>query len=372
MPPPPRGPLSPTSELSVRGARAVGSPAAPSSLAVGARVVAAVSRVATMARKGVTTPLSTRGGGGAKKGAGVSSAVAVEVARIPDEPLVVVPAVGVAPAVTVVAAAVSVITVDPIPIPLITPDPLIPSGSVTCLFNHYTRVLPTALGGELHASAIDAEMSFNFAYRGDFRLHLVPAIVGGKNKAPGFAPVGPADISSRAKEEIRLPIIAVAVAVALAEVKVAGPASEGDAMRVPAAAGSEAGASANAPHAFDANAVFIVDPDDAPHNCGHVVFTHLQPGSFWRVEVEDDPTIVRPISIPLSLTTPGAGACSVIVRGGGSNTSTRSAAAPGARAAAELTNQLKNLSVDELRAGSAKYKELLEARELESTLYGAG
>jgi FixJ family two-component response regulator len=42
------------------------------------------------------------------------------------------------------------------------------------------------------------------------------------------------------------------------------------------------------------------------------------------------------------------------------------------RIANELTQALKDLPVEELRAGSEKYKQLLEARELEAALYGGG
>ena len=42
------------------------------------------------------------------------------------------------------------------------------------------------------------------------------------------------------------------------------------------------------------------------------------------------------------------------------------------RASAALTAELKNLSVDELRDGSDRYKALLEARDLEDCLYGSG
>ncbi len=54
------------------------------------------------------------------------------------------------------------------------------------------------------------------------------------------------------------------------------------------------------------------------------------------------------------------------------DTTTSSVRSAGARAVAELTNELKNLSADEIRSGNAKYKQLLEERELEATLYGAG
>ena len=41
-------------------------------------------------------------------------------------------------------------------------------------------------------------------------------------------------------------------------------------------------------------------------------------------------------------------------------------------ASASLTQELKGLSVDELKAGSDRYKALLEARDLEDVLYGSG
>ncbi len=41
-------------------------------------------------------------------------------------------------------------------------------------------------------------------------------------------------------------------------------------------------------------------------------------------------------------------------------------------ASAQLTRDLKGLSVDEIRSGSDRYKAMLEARDLEDVLYGSG
>jgi hypothetical protein len=63
-------------------------------------------------------------------------------------------------------------------------------------------------------------------------------------------------------------------------------------------------------------------------------------------------------------------------RGGAARTGYQRADADGlsgaTRASAGLTAELKGLSVDELRGQSDKYKALLEARDLEDVLYGAG
>ncbi|KAL1524850.1 hypothetical protein AB1Y20_019730 [Prymnesium parvum] len=60
---------------------------------------------------------------------------------------------------------------------------------------------------------------------------------------------------------------------------------------------------------------------------------------------------------------------------GGSKSYSASAAADvsGATAASQqLTRELKGLSVDEIRAGSDRYRALIEARDLEDVLYGSG
>ena len=62
---------------------------------------------------------------------------------------------------------------------------------------------------------------------------------------------------------------------------------------------------------------------------------------------------------PLRLLAGGGGGGGVVARAGCAKRST-----------AELTAELAALSAEELREGSARYKALLEARELESAVFG--
>jgi len=94
-----------------------------------------------------------------------------------------------------------------------------------------------------------------------------------------------------------------------------------------------------------------------------VVFTGLENDSVWRVCVEDDPQFApRGPPAPLILTSlDQRGEVEARARGNGKT---------GKRGVDDLTNELKNLDIEELRAGSERYKALLEARDLEDTLYG--
>lgn len=210
-------------------------------------------------------------------------------------------------------------------------------GSVDICFNHYRQAFVTR-DGCLRASTIDAAYSFSFAYKGNFRLHLVEALLlptGGRAVAsPGFPPSPPVPDLLAAREITRPPTPAPPAPAAVSEHAIAAAASE--------------------------TWLSIDEPSTPPHACGDVVFCDLPTGSVWRVMVEDDPTIA-------------ATASASVYRGGDSEASSMIVRGPRAvsnRGVAELTQALKNLDADELRQGSDKYKALLEARELEATLYG--
>lgn len=211
-------------------------------------------------------------------------------------------------------------------------------GSVEVCFNHYRQAFQTR-DGCLRATAIDAAFSFSFAYKGDFRLHLVEALLvptGGRAVAsPGFAPSPPVPDLATAREIMRPPT---------------------PAPPAPAVVSSEDAVAA----AASATWLSIEEPSVPPHSCGDIEFCDLPNGSVWRVIVEDDPSVIS-ASAPVYCGGADARAPPMIARG---------PRAASQRGVAELTQELKNLSVDELRQGSEKYKALLEARELESTLYG--
>jgi hypothetical protein len=221
--------------------------------------------------------------------------------------------------------------------PLSPPNPHAGPGSVKLLYNHYKSDFST-LDGRLPAIAVDCEYCFHVAFRGAFKLHLVQPVPGG----------------ARAAEEVDGSIVAAAATAAAVARAAAPPPEEGAPEEPPPLPGAHA----------------------EPHHCGGVVFTGLPHGSVWKVLVEDDP-LYAPTgpAPPLRLLAfgsggggggacgagGGAGAVPVVARPGGPN-----------RIANELTQELKDLPVEELRAGSEKYKQLLEARELESALYGGG
>ena len=58
--------------------------------------------------------------------------------------------------------------------------------------------------------------------------------------------------------------------------------------------------------------------------------------------------------------------------GGGYNPANADALKGATAASKDLTNELKSMSVDEIRGQSDRYKELLAARDLEDCLYGSG
>ena len=90
------------------------------------------------------------------------------------------------------------------------------------------------------------------------------------------------------------------------------------------------------------------------------MFTELAHDSVWKVVVEDDPRYA-PKGPPTPLFVSGReGEMDVRMRGGVAGLLRNKA----------LTAELMNLDVEELRAGSERYKALLEAREIEAALYG--
>ncbi len=173
---------------------------------------------------------------------------------------------------------------------------------------------------------MDTQYCFHVAFRGSFKLHLVAPVPGG----------------ARVEEEVDASIVAVAAAAAAARPPPPPPEEGALAEEPPPLPGAHA----------------------EPHHCGGVVFVGLPHGSTWRVVVEDDP-LYAPTgpAPPLRLVGGGGGGggAPVVARPGGPS-----------RIAKELTQELKDLPVEELRAGSEKYKQLLEARELETALYGGG
>jgi hypothetical protein len=316
--PPPRGALrgggAPAVSLSVRGTgRATGGSASPSSLAqrATARAPAAPARGST---RGV---VASARGGAAPRGAATTRGLPRTAAPI------AAPAPPAAP------------PPPPVPADEAPREPIL--GSVDICFNHYRQSFVTR-DGCLRATAIDAAYSFSFAYKGNFRLHLVEALLlptGGRAVAsPGFAPSPPVPDLAAAREITRPPTPAPPSPAAVSEHAIAAAASE--------------------------TWLSIEEPSTPPHACGDIVFCDLPTGSVWRVTVEDDPAIA-------------ATASTSVYRGAESEASSMIARGPRAvsnRGVAELTQELKNLDVAELRQGSDKYKALLEARELEATLYG--
>ena len=185
-------------------------------------------------------------------------------------------------------------------------------GRVKLLYNHYQEFFAT-LDGCISALTIDETYCFHAAFKGDFRLHLIPLNPGGqraKEVVPNTAPIA----TPQSKLE-----------------------------------GGEVEEAEEGVHLH-------------PHACGGVVFTELTNDSVWKVLVEDDPRYA-PKGPPTPLFVSGrVGEMDVRVRGGGGGL--------GKKAADLLTQELKNLDVEELRAGSERYKALLEAREVEAALYG--
>lgn len=201
------------------------------------------------------------------------------------------------------------------------------------LYNHYKEYFST-LDGRLRASQIDELYCFHAAFKGAFRLHLISISTG-----------------LRAAEEVAAEESSPGKAAAPPFAGGGGCAAggEGAALEKPLEAGVHAGT----------------------YHCGHVVFTGLPHDAVLKVVVEDDPAFApKGPPPPLRLRSEGGG-------GGLEEFVRRPAGECGpsgvgqqSRGVKELTEELKNLSVEELRNSSEKYKALLEARELESTLYG--
>lgn len=169
------------------------------------------------------------------------------------------------------------------------------------------------MDGCISALTIDETYCFHAAFKGDFRLHLVPLTPGGQRAKEVVSNTAPIPKSQSPLE------------------------------------GGEVEEAEEGVHLH-------------PHACGGVVFADLVNESVWKVLVEDDPRYA-PKGPPTPLFVSGrVGEMDVRVRGGGGG--------QGKKAADLLTQELKDLDVEELRAGSERYKALLEAREVEAALYG--
>ena len=200
------------------------------------------------------------------------------------------------------------------------------------LYNHYKEHFAT-LDGRLAARAIDEVYCFHAAYRGEFRLHLAAV-------APGGAVSGRVDAAVLAQEEVEAPS-------ADAGEPTPEPSQPSEAPEQPGA-------------------------HSGPSACGGVVFTGLPHGAVFKVLVEDDPRYAPKGPPPpirfLAGGGGGAGEGGVVERAG------RGAAAGGvgarSRGVAELTAELKGLAVEEL--SGERYKQLLEAREVEMALFSGG
>jgi hypothetical protein len=216
---------------------------------------------------------------------------------------------------------------------------------VQLLYNHYKEHFAT-LDGRLAAAAIDEVYCFHAAYRGEFRLHLAAV-------APGAgAASGRVDAAALAQEEVEAPSAAAPAPVPDAGTPAAEPSQPSEAQQ------QQPGAHAG------------------PSACGGVVFTGLPHGGVFRVLVEDDPRYApKGPPPPIRFLAGSGGGGGGGAEGGVVERAGRGAAAAGgvgarSRGVAELTAELKGLAVEEL--SGERYKQLLEAREVEMALFSGG
>lgn len=191
-------------------------------------------------------------------------------------------------------------------------------GSARVLYNHYRTVFPT-VDGVLSAAVIDEKYCFSYVFRGNFQLHLKTAMLG-VEPTPVLERHTQGGLDFRDLEFVLSDDSAAAAAAAAADT---GPVPE-----------------------FKIEVVS--DPDAEAESASRAP---RRPVALITQKQADEMTYGRP----------GAGA------GAGSG-----AGPPGSRAVAELTEELKSLSADELRAQSDRYKTLVESRDLEDILFSRG
>ena len=214
------------------------------------------------------------------------------------------------------------------------------------LYNHYREHFAT-LDGRLAARAVDEVYCFHAAFRGEFRLHLAAV-------APGAPASGIKLDAVLAQEEVEAPG--------------AGPPPPPPPPLPPPLPADPGGGADAEPSEPEPGA------HAGPSACGGVVFAGLPHGAVFRVVVEDDPRFA-PKGPPPPIRFLGggsSGAAGGVVERAGRGPAAAAAGGVGARTrgVAELTAELKGLPAEEL--SGERYKQLLEAREVEMALFSGG